>query len=281
MPPSEDPAAPDAGFVFAATGERYRTLARRAARALRQAMPDAAIDLFTDEALADDVFDRIHRTADGWFRPKMEALARSRFRRTLYLDSDILVIADIGDVFEVLERHDVVGSHGIKSNSRLSRRTHTQPIPAAFPQVNGGVLGIRRSAATEALADDWQRAVRESGGNKDQPALRELLWESDLRLAVLPRQYNLNTIAEIRGWTTEYAAPRVIHAPQLHRAFVDHPPEMPIALSEVTTRAQAAQLARLVAADPTITLAPPIEAALAFRAGRAGMLLRDLMARLA
>ena len=35
-----------------------------------------------------------------------------------------------------------------------------------------------------------------------QPALRELLWESDLRLAILPEEYNLMVVSRLASWWT-------------------------------------------------------------------------------
>ena len=55
----------DRGFVFAATSPRYTIMAQRAARNLRMVMPEAQVDLFTDQDIDDPVFDQIHKV-DGW-----------------------------------------------------------------------------------------------------------------------------------------------------------------------------------------------------------------------
>ncbi|MFO7731637.1 MAG: DUF5312 family protein, partial [Spirochaetia bacterium] len=51
--------------------------------------------------------DRIHQLDDPWHRSKMDAMLLSRFDKTLYLDADLFVIADIRDVFEVLDHFDM------------------------------------------------------------------------------------------------------------------------------------------------------------------------------
>ena len=63
------------GFVYAATGSAYVTLARRSARALRRIIgPDAQIDLFTDAPVHDPVFSQVHILQQASRRPKIEAL---------------------------------------------------------------------------------------------------------------------------------------------------------------------------------------------------------------
>lgn len=78
------PASAPKGFVFAATGDICVTLARRAARSLRLVHPGAEIDLFTDVRVDDSVFNQVHRLSESWFRPKMEAVLKSRFERTIF-----------------------------------------------------------------------------------------------------------------------------------------------------------------------------------------------------
>lgn len=109
------------GFVFATTGEQYTTLARRAARTLRGVMPQCNIDLFTDRAVDDDVFDQIHRLDHNWFRPKMQAIRESRFERTIVMDADLVVVADISEVFQVLDHCDIAGVEGVTRQRRFIR----------------------------------------------------------------------------------------------------------------------------------------------------------------
>jgi hypothetical protein len=208
------------GVVFVATGAaKYLELTARAAASVRRHCPGLAIDLFTDTDRDLPVFDRIHRLEDPWFRSKIDGLLRSRFERTLYMDADMLVVADIRDIFEVLDRFDVALVHDWKRNAPLHHTFWRRPLPAAFPQFNGGLVAVRRSAATTAFLEDWKAAVKASDTGRDQIALRELLWESDLRIATLPEEYNLLLIQSVRRWTTDFAAPRVLHSPHFHRDY--------------------------------------------------------------
>ncbi len=200
---------PRDGFVFASTGESYTGLARRSARNLRQVMPQAQIDLFTDQPITDPVFDRIHPVTPGFFRPKMEALARSRFERTVYLDTDVIALDDVSDLFALLDRFDIAGAHMAYRNSGLA--VTDQTVPDSFPQINGGVLAVKRSPATQKLLQDWRAQVRDSGAGFDQPVLRRLLWDSGLRLAVLPMEYNFKCMTFLEVLDSRHPAPRLMH----------------------------------------------------------------------
>ena len=54
--------------------------------------------------------------------------------------------------------------------------------------------------------------MRETDTGRDQISLRELLWESELRIATLPEEYNLLLIQGVRHWTTDVR--RAAHHPQ-------------------------------------------------------------------
>ena len=245
------------GFVFGATKPRHRILARRAARTLRRVMPDAQIDLYTDRKIKDDVFDRVVKLDRNWHRPKIEALRRSRFERTVYLDNDIITVADASDIFVLLERFDIVGVHDNNRNSRNATGTAGPALPAAFPSINGGVLGIRRCPEIQQLLTDWEARMEANGMDKDQPSLRSLLWESDLRLGILPIEYNLMNHPLIPALTEQCAAPRFIHMRELNR--LGRPagdPAQPFHLSEFYGRRQMAHLRGLIDNDATLGNTP-------------------------
>lgn len=210
------PEEPRDGFVFAATGEGFTRLAAEAARSLRATNPGIPIDLFTDGEVTDPVFDQVHQLGRSWFRPKFEALRRSRFQRTICLDADVIVVADMRDVFEVLARFDFVAAHEQRRNTKSAMRQLTRPMPAAFPQINGGMIGIRKSPATQEFIGLVERTMVEGQHGRDQYVLRELLFDSDLRLWVLPPEYNLMAVRQVEVQGSKFTAPRLLHLPRLH-----------------------------------------------------------------
>lgn len=204
------------GVIFATTGKGYTRLAEQAAHYVKKACPDLEVDLFTDQHLDMQIFDRIHQLEDPWHRSKMDAMIASRFDKTLYLDADLFVIADIRDVFDVLDRFDMAMAHDDGRNTQQCHTFWRKSLPNAFPQYNGGVIVFRRSPEVLALIRDWSIAVRENEFKGDQRMLRELVWDSDLRVATLPCEYNLMRFKILRLWKTHRAAPRIIHNPRLH-----------------------------------------------------------------
>lgn len=204
------------GIVFGATGELYRKLARRAARNVRQVMPDLPIDLYTDDPLKDAVFDRVFLLEKGGSRPKMEALIRSRFRRTLYLDCDAVMVNDVSDIFELLDRADIVGAHEQYGSARVTLQKARRDVPLAFRQINGGVLGVRKSPQAEDFLRRWQRDFDALNLRFDQPLLREMLYETDLRFFVLPPEYNQMHFPFVRVASPQMMAPRILHITQIH-----------------------------------------------------------------
>lgn len=242
------------GFVLAATGEPYVTLARRAARSLRQVHPEAEVDLFTDAKIEDGIFSQINRLSDSWFRPKIEALARSRFERTVYLDADVMVVADVSSAFDLMDRFDFAAAQDRYLNNCYSDLQHKRPIPNAFPVLNSGVMVINKSPETKAFLAQWQREMRESLATRDQPVLRELLYDSELRFATLPPGYNLLTFHELRTWWDTFGAPRVLHASHLH-SCLEGPgePTAPYTVEELIGRPYAKRLRLLTERDSNLT----------------------------
>lgn len=211
---------PNCGIVFVATGaDHYFFLAQQAARSVKRHSPSIPIDLFSDKPRDSDAFDKVHVLDDAWVRSKIDAIKASRFDRTLYLDSDLIVLADISDVFTVLDRFDIALTHDPVRNTHFGVYWKT-PLPNSFPTMNGGVIAIRKSDATKEFLDDWKQAVQDFGTGRDQPTLRELLWAGDLRIATLPEEYNMLWPEVMRGWKIgRFSAPRIIHAPMFHRNF--------------------------------------------------------------
>lgn len=217
------------GFIFAATSEKYVNLARRAARSLRLVMPDAQVDLFTDADLVDPVFNRIHKLSDSYSRPKMEALRRTRFERTIYLDCDVVVLMDVSELFHLLDRFDLAASFAIARDGQ--RLVQDGTMPRSFGLLNSGVVALRTTEKTMDFVANWDRTVRKRNAEMDQPTLRELLWKSDLSIFVLPQEYNLIAVWRLECWRPKQGAPRILHSQRLHRIDPGDP-ETPFTMKE-------------------------------------------------
>ena len=203
------------GVVFSATGDHYTTLARRAARTLRQAMPRAAIDLFTDQDVDDPVFDQIHQLAESWFRPKIHAIRQTRFEHNILLDADVLVLQDISELFDVLEFCDIAGALARVRTAVMMRPQ--DGVPRCLPPINSGVLALRASQMMDDFSQAWEGALRETEAPVDQGLLRSLLYNNDIKLLPLGEEYNLIQLALLDNWNPSFGAIRVLHVRSLHQ----------------------------------------------------------------
>lgn len=227
---------PSKGFIYATTGRDYTVLARRSARNLRAVMPDAQIDLFTDQEITDPVFDQIHRLSQSTHRPKMEAMLRSRFDRNVLLDADTIPVGDVADLFAILDCCHVAGAlaYGRPAWAFAAQKN----IPRAFPYINGGVLAFRRSPRMLQLIAEWQRMVVGNDLRHDQPALRSLLYRHRVPLIVLPHYYNMIYPGWLDRWEGNFGPPLILHIFDLHKKPPGSP-DMPFDLVTVLGRRRA------------------------------------------
>lgn len=202
------------GVMYVAQGPGYLDLALRSAQSLRALHPGLAVDIFTDQTVPIGLFDRVLPIPEGP-TPKLASLPATRFDRTLYLDCDTLVLAPLGDLFDVLKRFDLALSHDVRRTSELIRESHREQLPYAFPQCNAGVMLYRRSDAMWAFLQDWQRGYRAAGRKRDQVSLHDLLWTSDLRFYVLPPEFNLRRVTVLDAWEPLDARPTILHSHRL------------------------------------------------------------------
>jgi len=203
--------APECGVIYIASGKFHTQAAAAAARSVRETNPWLAIDLFTDEPALGGPFDRIVPFEGGHLRSKVDYLAATRFRRTLYLDSDTRVVADLRPMFELLSRFDLAIAHAHARNAGRQTEIWRQEIPEAFPQHNGGVILYRGEGKALEFMKSWRRAYHEAKFKWDQVTLRELMWTSDLAIYVLPPEYNVRYRKYLEVWTEREAVPKILH----------------------------------------------------------------------
>jgi len=205
------------GVIYVASGADYLDLACASAASLRQQAPELPVDIFTDGAVPGGLFDRVHPLTRPGPRAKLTAMQETRFERTLFLDADTLVLGPPGDLFDVLERFDCALAHDMRRAAPLIREGSVA-TPYAFPQLNSGVLLYRRSPAMLALLAEWERRFHATGAVRDQPILKDLLWESELRFYVLPPEFNLRRLTLLDAWEPWDVRPTILHS---HR-LMDH-----------------------------------------------------------
>jgi hypothetical protein len=201
----------DIGILYAATGSRYRTEAFESASRCKSMMPNVPIAIFTESKLSHPSIDLLYETPNPFFdyMDKVKAISKTPFKQTLFLDTDTFVCANICSLFELLDQFDIAAAHA--SNRESTRSTYSiSGVPAAFPEMNTGVLLYRKNRRTISVISNWHKLFKQdrqcykekSARNQmnptcnelkppgDQSSFREVLFKSNLRIATLPPEYN-------------------------------------------------------------------------------------------
>jgi lipopolysaccharide biosynthesis glycosyltransferase len=187
---------PRRGVLYIAFKDKFVRQAILSATSLRAASPNLHISLFSDVDPKASCFDHFRSIAITGWRCKVDYLPQSPYERTIYLDSDTRVVFPIDDVFDTLDRFDLAACQDF-ARKRRTMAANVPPyaeIPYGLPEHNGGVIAYRRSEATEAFFQDWQKLYyeyREATLGQDQPSFRIALWRNDLRILTLPPEFNV------------------------------------------------------------------------------------------
>lgn len=207
----------DQGVIYVATGQDYLELACASAASVRATNPGLEIDVFTNDMDAPEleIFDQAHPVPVDHDRAKLECMPKSRFERTLYLDCDTLVVASLGDVWDVLDRFEFALTHDVRRASDLVQEGLEVSTPYAFPQLNSGVLLYRKSPVTDTFFADWAARFHASDVTRDQIILKDMLWRFDVRFYVLPPEFNLRRVTELDAWEPLDARVKIIHSHRL------------------------------------------------------------------
>lgn len=181
------------GIVYVATGETYVREAINSSASAQQYGIQTAI--FCDRTdLAEGSFEYVFEIENPEYRviDKIEPLKNTPFDYNLFLDTDTLVCNDISRIFDLLEKYDICYSHAPVRKNGVYRN---EDIPDSFIQPNSGVILYRDSKKMENFFDKWldihKRHLSKNNNAPDQPAFREAIWKTDVRIYILPPEYNL------------------------------------------------------------------------------------------
>lgn len=182
------------GVVYAAVGDEHLARALESAKSLKRHNADLPTRVFVRQATpeAHAVFDDVVLTDEpDPHVVKAIAVAEMPFERTLFLDADTRVCGRLDEAFAVLNRFDIAGVQ-----DRYIASWRIKSVPMAFPEINTGVLFVRRGDASHATLSKWVELVRINperfnGKQGDQGAFREALYFGDARIATLPPIWNV------------------------------------------------------------------------------------------
>jgi len=178
------------GVLYIARGGKYVEAAVESARSVRRVTPGIPIAIATDGSVPAGFDEAIQIDEPDGYRAKIVGMIASPFDRTLMLDVDTYAAADVSETFRVLDAFDVAAAHAAK---RVSLRVSLpfDDVPDSFPELNTGVIALRKNERVRRLLQAWLEEYDRLGW-LDQPAFRRVVYKAtDVRLAVLPPEFNL------------------------------------------------------------------------------------------
>lgn len=184
------------GILYIATREPFFEEAKLSASRIKEFMPDIPITALTDVDTDRDnhPFDSILPFQDPNYSnlDQIENMHRTPYDRTLCLDTDIYIDGDVRELFDILDEFDV----GASINQGGSSSKGDPDVPSPFPEYNTGVIIYKNNSKFREFLKEWKKAYMEQKqfqGWPNQPTFREKLYQSNLRIATLPSEYNLMT----------------------------------------------------------------------------------------
>lgn len=210
---------PQVGVIYAVTGERYRREALKSARSVKQTNPDLPITIFSDERVdseyIDNYIDISTTNTDLSQRPKVACLSETPYDRTIYLDSDTYVTGDLTPLLDLLSGFDIgTGKVPLRryeygrspayskkdfKDANINSEEEFRDIaeitaPPTLTDYNTGVLVYELNSSTSELFDMWSELYKKHSKmtthTRDQPAFREAVFRSDIKITTLPPEYN-------------------------------------------------------------------------------------------
>lgn len=213
------------GFLYIAFGDSFTKEALMSIESLKRYNSEPVL-LLTDQELSPTIqksVDYYAKIKPNHIRAKVDFISQTPFEKTVYLDSDTLIVRNISDMFDVLDRFDVglVHDYARKRLKYSNLVPEYEKIPYAFSEFNGGIMAFNNSERTKNFLSLWRsyfyKYYQQTNG-WDQVSLRVSLWESKAQIHTFPFEYNIrgkSTREKVRKLKNEFGAdhlePRVYH----------------------------------------------------------------------
>jgi len=215
----------DTGFLYIAFGESFTKEALMSIKTLKR-FNNEPVALFTDQEMTSDfegLVDLYAKIQPQHIRAKVDLVGDTPFTKTVYLDSDTVIVRNISDMFDVLDRFDVglVHDYARKRLKYSKLVPEYEAIPYGFSEFNGGIMAYNSSNETKEFLDMWKQyfyKYYQQTNGWDQVSLRVSLWNSNVKIHTFPFEYNIrgkSTREKVRNLKPEFGedhlAPRIYH----------------------------------------------------------------------
>jgi hypothetical protein len=200
----------DYGVIYIATGELFNKMAAMSAISVKNYCPGLPVHIFTDRNMDSySCFDSSTIISDPHARSKVDYLVDAPFQKTLFLDADTRVCEDITPMFDLLDRFELAMTHDAGRERKPTR--YLGEIPKIFVPLNSGVILFKKTEPVIKFFNTWKDAYHNRGIKRDQISLREQLWISDIKLWILPHEYNCGTRGFVKVFKSADITPKIMH----------------------------------------------------------------------
>ena len=213
------------GFLYIAFGESFTKEALMSIKTLKR-FNSEPVALFTDQEKTselDGLVDLYGKIEPQHIRAKVDLVGNTPFVKTVYLDSDTVIVRNISDMFDILDRFDVglVHDYARKRLKYSKLVPEYAAIPYGFSEFNGGIMAYNSSEATRDFLNMWKQyfyKYYQQTNGWDQVSLRVSLWNSNVKIHTFPFEYNIRgkaTREKVRNLKHEFGEdhlePRIYH----------------------------------------------------------------------
>lgn len=189
---------------------KYVAEANRSAASFKRYIPEAKYYLYTDKKIDDNSiineFDEVRITdfsypsfmesrvhLNGQMVAKHRAMLELEEDLIMYLGADTYALKDgVSSLPNLMSKFDIALAHApVRINTELGNSA-IEDIPECFPELNCDIILYRNNEGNRQLIKNWSKSYMndEFGHPHDQGPFRYHVYNSNLRLYVLPPEYN-------------------------------------------------------------------------------------------
>lgn len=213
------------GILYLAYGERHIQQAIESAKSIKN-QNDLYTAIVSDKKIKDtsidySIYKEIKRKEkNNRWEPcahldKIEALLKTPFENTLFLDSDTYCLTSIEDIFQILNRVDLGLTHdesrtlvekrargetlnnkdqSINNTIGIPQKILPDSLPESFAPINGGFYLYRSSPKIFEFWENVKQKYIYFNHHDEQAIVRLQLWEqTNINYHIFPKEYNFSS----------------------------------------------------------------------------------------
>ena len=212
----------DRGVLYIAFNENFLKEALISAESVKKHCPDMNITIYSDIEVSSKYVDNYAKISPKHIRSKVDFIHTTPYEKTIFLDSDTIIDHDISEMFDILEKYDMAICHDLARKRKYvsEQIPEYSKIPYVFSEVNPGVVVFKKNERVMKFFEDWRKLFYKyfSRNPYEQPTFRTALWHSDVKLYIMPVEFNIRSKAnrqkQVKNkyrFGEEHLKPRIYH----------------------------------------------------------------------